>query len=181
MQSAIPVVETPRKARKEPHTEAETARNGRFRRSEAGNERSSAAPAIAWSSILAGALTGLALGLWSFGGPFPTPEWIGSYDALPRRFLRLAHVALFALGILHLMTSRQIAATPVAPALDRLALRAVAFGNIAMPLALIAAAVWEPMKYLTPFPALGLTFAFSVAAIGAVRHSTVRHRTGGSK
>lgn len=136
-----------------------------------GSGRSKIAPAIAWCSILLGALSGLVLGLWSFGGPVPTPEWIGPYDALPRRFLRLAHVALFALGILHLMVSRQIGEMPVSVAADRLALRAMAFGNVAMPTALIAAALWEPLKYLTPLPALALCIAFAVAATGAIRHS----------
>lgn len=133
--------------------------------------RISAAPAIAWSSIVLGAVTGLVLGLWSFGGPVPTPEWIGAYDALPRRFLRLAHIALFALGMLHLMAFRQISATPVSAGLDRMALQAMAFGNIAMPLTLVAAACWEPSKFLTPLPALALTFAFAVTAAGAVRHN----------
>jgi len=129
-------------------------------------------PAIAWSSILLGALSGLVLGLWSFGGPVATPEWIGPYDALPRRFLRLAHVAFFALGILHLMVARQISTAPLSEMTGRLALRAMAFGNIAMPLVLIGAAVWEPLKYAAPLPALALTFAFAVAAAGAIRHST---------
>ena len=116
------------------------------------------------------------LGLWSFGGPVATPEWIGPYDALPRRFLRLAHIALFALGMLHLMVFRQISARPTSPTIDRMALRAMAFGNIGMPLALIAAAWWEPLKYLTPLPAFALTAAFAVAAAGAIKHSI-----GGSK
>ena len=65
----------------------------------------SRAATIAWCSILAGALSGMVMGLWSFDGPFPTPEWIGDYDALPRRFLRLAHVAMFALGFLHMLVA----------------------------------------------------------------------------
>lgn len=128
------------------------------------------APIIAWTSILMGAFSGLVLGLWSFHGPLPTPEWIGGYDALPRRFLRLAHIAFFALGMLHLLVARQIAATPVRPLTDRFALLAMAFGNLAMPLTLIAASVLEPLKYLAAVPALALTFAFSIAAMGAIRH-----------
>jgi hypothetical protein len=147
-----------------------------FRSDKVAIGRSGVAQAIAWTSILLGAVSGLALGLWSFGGPFPTPEWIGSYDALPRRFLRLAHVALFALGMLHLMVCRQLSATPTSPTLNRLALRTMAFGNIGMPLALFAAAWWEPLKYVTPFPALALTAAFAVTAAGAIKHSI-----GGSK
>jgi len=125
--------------------------------------------AISWCSILAGALSGAIMGLWSFGGPFPTPEWIGGYDDLPRRFLRLAHVAMFALGLLHMLVARQITAAPTTPKLDRLGLNAMAAGNILMPVVLIAAAVWEPLKYLSPLPTLALTIAFAVAALSAIR------------
>lgn len=131
----------------------------------------SRAAAIAWGSILAGALSGAVMGLWSFGGPFPTPDWIGDYDDLPRRFLRLAHVAMFALGLLHMLVARQITSAPVSPSMDRLGLNAMAAGNILMPTFLIAAAVWEPLKYLTPIPTLALTiaFAFAIAALSAYR------------
>jgi hypothetical protein len=132
-----------------------------------------ASAAVAWISIVLGAVSGLIMGLWSFDGPFPTPEWIGAYDDLPRRFLRLAHVAFFALGILHFLVARQIKATPVSPMIDDTALRLMAFGNIAMPVFLIAAAVWEPFKYLTSLPATALTFAFAVAAYGAI-HTSLR-------
>lgn len=129
----------------------------------------SRAAAIAWCSILAGALSGAVMGLWSFGGPFPTPEWIGDYESLPRRFLRLAHVAMFALGLLHMLVARQITSAPISPSLDRLGLNAMAVGNVLMPTFLIAAAVWEPLKYLTPIPTLALTIAFAIAALSAYR------------
>lgn len=131
-------------------------------------QRSQAAK-IAWCSILAGALSGMVMGLWSFDGPFPAPEWIGDYDALPRRFLRLAHVAMFALGFLHMLVARQITEAPVSPSLDRLGLKAMAAGNILMPTILIAAAVWEPFKFFTSIPAFALTTAFAIAALSAFR------------
>lgn len=109
------------------------------------------------------------MGLWSFNGPFPTPEWIGDYDALPRRFLRLAHVAMFALGFLHMLVARQISEAPVGPKMDKLALDAMAVGNVTMPIFLIAAALWEPLKFLTPIPTTALTIAFAIAALSAVR------------
>ncbi len=129
------------------------------------------APVIAWCSICCGALSGLVLGLWSFGGPFPVPDWIGDYDSLPRRFLRLAHVAMFALGILHMLVARQIAAAPIRPDFDRIAVIAMGLGNISMPVALIGAAVWEPIKYTTPFPACAVTTAVLLAAFSAIRQA----------
>ncbi|MFQ6549435.1 hypothetical protein AADZ90_015885 [Aestuariibius sp. 2305UL40-4] len=132
--------------------------------------RRSRAAAIAWCSILAGALSGGLMGLWSFDGPVPTPDWIGDYDSLSRRFLRLAHVAMFALGILHMLVARQITEAPLRPDIDRLGLQAMAAGNVLMPTTLIAAAVWEPLKFLTPIPMLALTTALAIAAISAVRN-----------
>jgi len=129
----------------------------------------SRAGAIAWCSILAGALSGLLMGLWSFDGPFPPPEWIGEYNSLARRFLRLAHTAMFALGVLHMIVARQIAAAPVRPDLDRFALIAMALGNIGMPVVLIAAAIWQPFKYLASIPALAVTAAIAIAAASAIR------------
>ncbi|MEP2262316.1 MAG: hypothetical protein ABJI00_12940 [Paracoccaceae bacterium] len=129
----------------------------------------SRAAAIAWCPILGGALSGAIMGLWSFDGPFPTPEWIGDYDALPRRFLRLAHVAMFALGFLHMLVARQISESPLSPSLDRLGLNTMAAGNILMPIILIGAAIWEPLKYLTTIPTLALTTAFAIAALSAIR------------
>lgn len=129
------------------------------------------AAVLAWSSIVCGALSGLVMGLWSFDGPIPTPAWIGDYDSLPRRFLRLAHVAMFALGVLHMLVARQIAAAPIRPDIDRIALSAMALGNITMPTVLVGAALWEPLKFLSPVPALAVTTAVTVAAISAVRQT----------
>ncbi|MGI9391164.1 MAG: hypothetical protein ACR2O1_13995 [Boseongicola sp.] len=138
------------------------------------SSQTSRASVIAWCSILAGALSGLMMGLWSFDGPIPPPKWLGGYDTLARRFLRLAHTAMFALGVLHMIVARQIAASPVRPDLDRLALFAMALGNIGMPAVLIVAAVWQPFKFLTPIPALAITTAIAVATASAIR----QHRGG---
>lgn len=139
---------------------------------ETGNEVRARAAMIAWCSILAGTLSGLLLGLWSFGGPFPTPDWIGPYDALSRRFLRLAHVAMFALGILHMLVARQITEAPVRPDLDQLAVRAMAVGNVLMPVSLVGAAIWHPLKYLAAIPSIAVTIAVAICALSAIH----RHR-----
>lgn len=132
-------------------------------------KRTERALSIAWISILCGALSGLAMGLWSFGGPIAVPEWIGEYDALPRRFLRLAHVAMFALGALHILMVTQLDKSTMRPDRKVIVLRAMAAGNILMPALLIAAAFWEPLKYLTTVPALSLSTAFAMIAVDAVR------------
>ena len=122
---------------------------------------------VAWTSILVGALTGLLLGIWSFGGPVPVPGWIGDYSDLPRRLLRLGHIAFFGLGILNIMLSRHLRQSLLGTKPRHIALKAMNFGNIFLPLSLFVAAVWEPAKYLMSVPAIAVTGAFLIGAAAA--------------
>lgn len=124
--------------------------------------------AVGWSSLAIGALTGLVIGIWSFGGPVPVPEWIGAYDSLPRRLLRLGHIAFFGLGILNIMLARHLGRPrdiryPRSPALS-----AMNFGNVFLPTTLIAASIFEPAKYLMSVPAIAVSFALAVGAYVAI-------------
>lgn len=124
--------------------------------------------AVGWSSLATGAVTGLVLGLWSFGGPVPVPEWIGDYNSLPRRLLRLGHIAFFGLGILNIMLALHFGRPRGFTSHGRLALRAMNFGNIFLPITLIIAAVVEPSKYLMSVPAMAVTIALAVASRAAI-------------
>lgn len=124
--------------------------------------------AIGWSSLSVGAITGLILGLWSFGGPISVPELIGEYDALPRRLLRLGHIAFFGLGVLNIMIARHLGHGRPNVAGIKHALGAMNFGNVFLPLTLIAAAFFEPLKYLMSVPACAVTLALLVGARVAI-------------
>jgi hypothetical protein len=126
--------------------------------------------AIGWSSLAAGALTGLVLGLWSFGGPLPVPEWLGDYGSLPRRLMRLGHIAFFGLGILNILMAWQMSAAR-RNRYDRAALVCMNFGNLLLPPTLMAAALYEPLKYLTSFPAFAVTVALVIVAVTAVQEA----------
>ena len=56
-----------------------------------------------WISVL----TGLAMGLY-MGLKFQREDWLGGYNAFPRRMVRLAHVALVALGILNVQFAQSL-------------------------------------------------------------------------
>jgi len=56
-----------------------------------------------WISVL----TGLAAGLY-MGAKFRRENWLGGYSAFPRRMVRLAHVALVALGILNIQFAQSL-------------------------------------------------------------------------
>lgn len=121
---------------------------------------------IALTSLALGALSGMLIGLWSFGGPAPVPDAIGDYGDLSRRLLRLGHIAFFGLAFLNLILARQLPALPLGPKAIRGALGCMNFGNVTLPAALIAAAFFEPVKYLTAPPAFAVALALCIAAWG---------------
>ena len=121
---------------------------------------------IALTSMAMGAASGMLMGLWSFGGPVPVPDAVGDYGDLSRRLLRLGHIAFFGLAFLNLILARQVPALPLGVKAKRGALGCMNFGNLALPAALIAAALWEPLKYLTAPPAFAVTLALCIAAWG---------------
>lgn len=52
-----------------------------------------------WLLICSGLTIGMLMGIYSFGGPVPTPEIIGDYNALPRTLMREVHVIILITGI----------------------------------------------------------------------------------
>ena len=122
---------------------------------------------VAWCSFACGALSGLVLGLWSFDGPVPVPAWIGDYDSVARRLLRLGHIAFFGLAMLNLFLVRHMPTLDLNARMKELALGLMNFGNIVLPLTLITAAAYHPFKYVLPIPASSISLALALAAYGA--------------
>ena len=56
-----------------------------------------------WTCILASAVMGLWMGI-----RFQQENWLGGYSTLPRRMVRLAHIALAALGIVNIEFGRSV-------------------------------------------------------------------------
>ena len=54
-----------------------------------------------WFWILVGVIIGAIMGMWSFNGPLNSP--VGDYTSLPRRMLRLSHIAFIALGVINIL------------------------------------------------------------------------------
>jgi len=129
----------------------------------AGHNRS-----VGWCSLVLGATTGLVLGLWSFGGPVPTPGWIGDYGDLSRRFLRLGHIAFFGLGILNIMVAGSLPGLALPPSWRRIASLCMNAGNVLLPPSLFAAGALHVLKYLTILPATAVTVALAITAYGVV-------------
>ena len=103
-----------------------------------------------WSLILCGFASGAALGIG-----FHREAFLGGYASLRRRLVRLAHIALIALGALNVLYALMPFASSSGGA-QRVASAALVVGSLAMPAtcALVAAA-----------PRLRPLFALPVAAL----------------
>ncbi len=99
----------------------------------------------AWLGVLAGVLTGIALGLF-----FHRESWLGGYDSWPRRMLRLGHISLFGIAALNLgfaLTIRRLGWQAPAGACF-----ALAAANVLMPAVCFLAAWRRPMRQLFFLP-----------------------------
>jgi hypothetical protein len=106
-----------------------------------------------WLLILCGFASGAALGLG-----FHRETFLGGYASLRRRLLRLAHIALIALGALNVLFALMPfhRAGSGAPTLSGCALLA---GAIAMPATCTIAAFWPRARALFALPVAALLAA----------------------
>jgi hypothetical protein len=81
-----------------------------------------------WASILGGVLLGLFMGI-----KFQREDWLGGYNAFPRRMVRLAHVALVALGMLNVLFALSLPQLNLNPALATVAAGLLMAAAVLMP------------------------------------------------
>ena len=120
----------------------------------------------AWWMIGGSMAAGAVLGLWSFGGPIPAPAGFLAYDDLPRRLVRLGHIAGIALPTLNLLYVPWMARSRWSGATRRLGCRLLLFGTVGLPSLLVLTAFWGPGLYLLPIPVAALTIAVCLLAAG---------------
>jgi hypothetical protein len=125
--------------------------------------------AVAWLSLVLGAVSGLLLGLWSFGGPVEVPTWLGEYGSVSRRLARLGHISCFGLGMLNLLVAWELPRCALRKCGKLTASMAMNFGNVFLPLTLLAAAVYHPMKYAMGLPGLSVALALAMTSYGVSR------------
>ncbi|HEX2879048.1 MAG TPA: hypothetical protein VHO25_05885 [Polyangiaceae bacterium] len=128
---------------------------------------------VAWWMVGCGMLSGAVLGLWSFSGPIPAPNGFIAYDDLPRRLLRLAHIAMIALPLLSLELERWLGRTTLRTASQSCIRSALVFGMVALPALLTVTAYWSPALYLLPLPVCALMGSVFVVAIALGRTAQV--------
>src|SRR4030095_12485455 len=109
---------------------------------------------LAWWRVGLGLWLGAVLALWSFGGPVPAPPGFEDPGSVPRRLLRLAHIALIALPILNLHFVPWTLRTAWGDRGRRACCLLLLVGTVGLPAALAAAAFWPPALYAAAPPAL---------------------------
>ena len=121
---------------------------------------------VAWWMIGASMAVGGVLGLWSFGGPVPPPPGFRAFDDLPRRLVRLGHIAAIALPALNLLYVPWMARSRWRRSAQRAGCRLLLFGTVALPSLLMLAAFWSRGRYLLPIPVMALIAAICLLAAG---------------
>ena len=120
-----------------------------------------------WVWLLVGLICGAVIGMWSFNGPFPSP--LGDYTALPRRMVRLVHIAFVALSFLNILYGHEIDKVKLSGKFRKVGCQSLMFGSIFMPTLLIISAFFEPVKYLLAIPATLVILGISIMVIGRLR------------
>ena len=121
---------------------------------------------VAWWMIGGSMAVGAVLGLWSFGGPVAPPPGFRAFDDLPRRLVRLGHIAAIALPALNLLYVPWMARSRWSGSARRAGCRLLLFGTVALPSLLMLAAFWGPGRYLLPIPVTALITAICLLAAG---------------
>ena len=121
-----------------------------------------------WLWINAGVISGMIMGLWSFAGPVRAPKGLEDYSSLPRRFVRLGHVAFIALSLINILYGQQLANVNLSPGLMQIGSYAMIFTAIAMPLGCMAAALKNSLKYFLVLPATAFFIATLIMSMGVL-------------
>ena len=102
------------------------------------------------------------MGMWSFNGPFISP--VGDYVSLPRRMLRLSHIAFIALAIINILYGYEIDKVKLKERYKRLGSNCMMYGAILMPLILLSSVFIESFKYLTVIPTILVIVSLIIVA-----------------
>ena len=115
-----------------------------------------------WAWVLLGFLSGAGIGL-----RFHRPDFLGGYDALPRRLVRLGHICFVALGMLNVL----FAFSPVAAAQSAGTTSSICFiaGGVLMP-AVCFLTAWRPVLrrlFFVPVTVLVLAVVFTLIGVSS--------------
>jgi hypothetical protein len=119
-----------------------------------------------WLTMVLGLVSGSILGLWAFGGPFPAPPGHKEYSDLPRRMVRLGHIALVALPIINILYGQYVDSLPLRYNTLYLGSRSMIVCMVGVPLFLFLGSLWQPFKYVEIIPVGAGILGLAIMAYG---------------
>ena len=122
--------------------------------------------------LLAGGLVaGLVMSLYAFTPLVAVPEGLQQYDDLPRRLIRLAHVAAVMLPLVNIVLASWLDRVALPRLLRETASWLLITGAAGLPVTLVLEATVVPLRplHLPGIPAAAVTVAVCLIARGACR------------
>ena len=122
--------------------------------------------ALGWSFMIVGILMGAIMGMYAFNGPLKPPPGHEAYSALPRRLIRLAHIAFVALPLICIQYGVHIESASLSQQWQWVGCVSMVLAMVGVPTLLIGAAFFNPIKYLEVVPVSAMFVALGVMAWG---------------
>ncbi|MBM3216444.1 hypothetical protein FJZ36_16205 [Candidatus Poribacteria bacterium] len=128
--------------------------------------------AFGWAWMSFGFITGMVMGLrveqFGFHRAPEGPTWLGGYDSVQRRLLRLAHVAFIMLPVLNILYGQHIDDAALPDGWKLVGSSAMIFGAVGIPL-LCLLAVWKHRaKWFLGVPATAVLVGNLILAAGLI-------------
>jgi hypothetical protein len=117
-----------------------------------------------WACILASVVMGLWMGI-----RFQQENWLGGYGTLARRMVRLAHIALAALGIVNIEFGRSVGELALSSGLVRATSFAFMVAAVSMPGCCLLIATKSRRFEMFALPVGSLTVALVLTIGGLLR------------
>lgn len=115
---------------------------------------------LGWSLVLAGLLSGAAIGLF-----FHREDFWGGYGSFRRRIVRLGHIAFVALGLINVLYAMYPLPEPGTTA-AAVAGYGLGIGGVSMPLVCLLAGWRKPFRHLFFLPVVSLVSAVTALTYG---------------
>jgi hypothetical protein len=116
--------------------------------------------------MIVGILMGAIMGMYAFNGPLKPPKGHESYASLPRRLIRLAHIAFVALPLICIQYGAYIDSANLTEQWKQIGSLSMIISMIGVPTLLIGASFYNPIKYLEVVPVSAMFIALGVIAWG---------------
>jgi hypothetical protein len=121
---------------------------------------------LGWITMVTGILSGAIIGMYAFAGPFPAPKGHKDYADLPRRMVRLGHIALVMLPLINVVYGQFIDSIPVSDSLKLFGSWCMIVCMFGVPLFLFMASVYLPFKYLEVIPVTAGAIGLAIISYG---------------